>query len=1444
MKAFIKNMKWLAFILCLLTLSVPQMKAQEVDDLQAYLDKIAAEQTSQDIVKNKRKVNSIEIPVGLTVVDLSKFTSYKNRTKVLEVKASVKFTNGTIGAASNFSGGTCLLKVFGGATVVLDSTAGVDAGITNSTDCFAAVGVYSSSTFYQCGDITAPDNGTGIAIWIEGAGGTYNYVSGETNGSISNENGGTVNGVEVAYTLAELQAKIDAITATITNMESRYNATVSSYNTIKSYLTEDAKATIQAKLDEIKNALDEFATQNNTLKSQLQTASTLEYSSLNTQIEQLATNVNAYQQGLSTKLNNVTETIKAKAASDLSQKLGSLSDDIYGLQDRVNGLSNQKTIISSQFGNYYFQYKATNELNANLTTFNNQQSNNNSTLTSLINAYNSLLNNYSIGSVSDAVNFYQSYYSLRDQYDVLNGNVASTQTLMETIQTQFNALEINFPNEEAVFNIRPTNLTEEIQLGYKSNRGFVLTSSGMMQFEQKEGADFYLKDFEGNYIVAISGSSVLTTGTKSNATVWTGRSLNNGNYTIYSKTTSRYLAYNGIKVNSAITANSAAYSWTIEESDLDELQAFLNMLAEEEEYAENENEQNLDTLVWQAPEIIDWSKSIEFPEVPYVIRIVGNDTHRHRWIIPHYPGGGHHPEFHPIYIKKGSHVVFDNVDINDLYGGDHVFYVEGTVEIHVNVTIYVQNWDWFIHVGPNGRVIWHPSTGDIPRIKNEGTFDLTEGSIGEIENRGVVNHNNGTIVRVVNRKTYNFVGGIVNVLHNYGTYYHRGGTALTARNFANGTYTMTGGYIHNTTVNSTDTVFVNYGKFYFRGGIIRGYGSRAIYHGKGAYLYIDGGTFDFTHITHYFIEAHEVFYIRGNYDYGSPLPILLAPSVTIRLLYKWIYHFNIVFIGGRPTPRYPLFYGHDFTLTRNHYQYIQWELPNKRWRWYYKETENTIEPRDEEVYDEDDLQAYLDWLAENQEDESASTEDEPQVLDLSNREIVITKSVVIPVGSHVYIKRGTFVTNGNWTYDNIFYVPSGSTMRFENVTVDVSSSTIYIVNGRPMMRKIFDIRGNVYFYTGFYVKGYLNLDYTMTDDYIPGSVVYIDPAAHIYIYGGRFDNIVFRTNSTVNIYIGAKLNLPLNIYIPSQYYYSGYRILAPCGGYSFTYADLDYININFLEFYRVKLGTDGYIYLIDTRLLGDVNDDGVVNIGDPICLVSWLLGQNPPVFIYEQADVNCDGKLNIADAVGIVQLILKNDAPIHSAPNKGNDCIKVRDASLDGAIIVLNNTNKYTAFSLDVTLPKGNQLESVSMNPNRAPNHQLLYKQLSDDKYRIIGMSMSLEAFEGNDGDLLRLITSGNNMGEMTIDKISFVNMNAQDVPFDDIYSVPTEIKHDRVISGTQIRVEGKSIVIDSENDSITKVYTAAGALYKTLNVKSGHNVFDMDAAGIYIVNNKKVVIK
>ena len=59
-----------------------------------------------------------------------------------------------------------------------------------------------------------------------------------------------------------------------------------------------------------------------------------------------------------------------------------------------------------------------------------------------------------------------------------------------------------------------------------------------------------------------------------------------------------------------------------------------------------------------------------------------------------------------------------------------------------------------------------------------------------------------------------------------------------------------------------------------------------------------------------------------------------------------------------------------------------------------------------------------------------------------------------------------------------------------------------------------------------------------------------------------------------------------------------------------------------------------------TYILGDVNNDGLVNIADAIGLVNHILGK--PTFEVNEmaADANEDGEINITDAIAIVNLIL------------------------------------------------------------------------------------------------------------------------------------------------------------------------------------------------------------
>jgi hypothetical protein len=71
------------------------------------------------------------------------------------------------------------------------------------------------------------------------------------------------------------------------------------------------------------------------------------------------------------------------------------------------------------------------------------------------------------------------------------------------------------------------------------------------------------------------------------------------------------------------------------------------------------------------------------------------------------------------------------------------------------------------------------------------------------------------------------------------------------------------------------------------------------------------------------------------------------------------------------------------------------------------------------------------------------------------------------------------------------------------------------------------------------------------------------------------------------------------------------------------------------------------IKYVDTgRLRGDVNADGVIDVGDVVQLISYLYrGGDPPVPT-EAGDANCDGIVNVADVVYLVNYLYKGgDSP-------------------------------------------------------------------------------------------------------------------------------------------------------------------------------------------------------
>ena len=83
--------------------------------------------------------------------------------------------------------------------------------------------------------------------------------------------------------------------------------------------------------------------------------------------------------------------------------------------------------------------------------------------------------------------------------------------------------------------------------------------------------------------------------------------------------------------------------------------------------------------------------------------------------------------------------------------------------------------------------------------------------------------------------------------------------------------------------------------------------------------------------------------------------------------------------------------------------------------------------------------------------------------------------------------------------------------------------------------------------------------------------------------------------------------------------------------------------------YLFTLDADNLSFRIDVMvpqpvlLLGDVDDDGVVSIGDVSCLIDYILGSVVETFNEQNADLSQDHVISIADVTMLIDLLLSSD---------------------------------------------------------------------------------------------------------------------------------------------------------------------------------------------------------
>lgn len=378
------------------------------------------------------------------------------------------------------------------------------------------------------------------------------------------------------YTKAELQAmldaigqRLDAIGSMINDAEAMYKNLSGNYN-----ISDDVRAVVEKEWSRMSYYMDIYydaLSQYNIIKQEVQAMTGNDNGTLYNMIVALQTKIDQAENEVRVVIAEMLKTIEYYAAEDMENRMAEMARNINIILTNILPPQNDLNYIREQLGDYYFMRKGTDEFLARYEMAIARLDETTAYVYSVDEYYKYLLDHHSITTIEDIVNFYTGYADLQNRINNINNAIYASYSEIEVLKYEFENLEVNFPDENLAYAIRPTELSNGPQIGYKQSLGFVLSSNGMMWFEQKSGADFYFRDADGHYIVATSDGTTQA-GTKAEATVWTGLCDGKGNYTFTAFVNSRYLylGCNGTNENSALTVSNTNYRWTITEFKQDQ----------------------------------------------------------------------------------------------------------------------------------------------------------------------------------------------------------------------------------------------------------------------------------------------------------------------------------------------------------------------------------------------------------------------------------------------------------------------------------------------------------------------------------------------------------------------------------------------------------------------------------------------------------------------------------------------------------------------------------------------------------------------------------------------------------------------------------------------------------------------------------------------------------
>lgn len=252
---------------------------------------------------------------------------------------------------------------------------------------------------------------------------------------------------------------------------------------------------------------------------------------------------------------------------------------------------------------------------------------------------------------------------------------------------------------------------------------------------------------------------------------------------------------------------------------------------------------------------------------------------------------------------------------------------------------------------------------------------------------------------------------------------------------------------------------------------------------------------------------------------------------------------------------------------------------------------------------------------------------------------------------------------------------------------------------------------------------------------------------------------------------------------------------------------------------------------------GDANEDGSVDVMDIVYIAQYILGTPQPDFLPLAGDYNEDGDIDVFDIVNIATSILNGNVVASAySPNlsktSGESQLQLTaDATSSSTITIgVDSEDRYSAFQMDIHLPKG--VEIISIRANDAETHTLAYKT-DGNRVRVICYSLSAADLQDNANLFsIELKTTATAAENIVINNILFSDSEGRGRRAETAEIGTSGIE--RVDGGVNIYAESGKIVIESDIEGEAEVMGLDGIAGRH-RISEGRNEIET-GSGVRIV--------